>query len=159
MAASVTYPAPTTVNTTCVTYWMEPVLSVSPDGLGQFVTQVSYLLHINCLRNIKANIYIDHIYKLYFCWQSAPGVCTVKTVRNSVWGTVWIMLSVIMWLVSVIEDVQMDGTDIIVNKDALDTVSTMLLVTRGLVCVTEAVMPDGVGMHVIKVRCSPRYIN
>lgn len=57
------------------------------------------------------------------------------------------------------EAVHMDGTDNIVTRRALDTVSTTLYVTRRLVCVTGAVMPDGVGIHVIKVRCSPHNIN
>ena len=52
----------------------------------------------------------------------------------------------------------MVGTANIVTRRVLDTVSTMPHVTRGQVCVTEAVMPDGVVIHVMKVRCSPSNI-
>lgn len=45
----------------------------------------------------------------------------------------------------------MDGTDNIVNKDVLDTVSTTLHVTKRLVCAKEAVMLDGVVINVMKV--------
>ena len=45
----------------------------------------------------------------------------------------------------------MDGMDNIVTRSVLDTVSTMLHVTRVQVCVTEVVMTDGVGIHVMKV--------
>ena len=48
--------------------------------------------------------------------------------------------------------VLMDGTDNIVTRRVLDIVSTMLHVTRGQVCVTGAVMPDGAAINVIKVR-------
>ena len=46
----------------------------------------------------------------------------------------------------------MDGTDSFVTRRALDIVSTMLHVTRVLVCVTEAVKLDGKGINVMKVR-------
>ena len=62
-------------------------------------------------------------------------------------------------MVSVTEVVPMDGMGNIVTRRALDTVSTTLHVTTGQVCVTGVVMPDGVGIHVIKVRCSPHNIN
>lgn len=39
--STVIYPAPRNVNTIRVTYRMEVVLNVSPDGQGQFVTWVS----------------------------------------------------------------------------------------------------------------------
>ena len=45
----------------------------------------------------------------------------------------------------------MDGTDNIVNKDVLDTVSTTLHVTKRLVCAKEAVTLDGVVINVMKV--------
>ena len=45
----------------------------------------------------------------------------------------------------------MGGTDNIVNKDVLDTVSTTLHVTKRLVCAKEAVMLDGVDINVMKV--------
>ena len=51
-----------------------------------------------------------------------------------------------------IEDVHMGGTDNIVTRPALDTVSTMLHVTRGQVCVTRVVLLDGEVINVMKVR-------
>ena len=62
------------------------------------------------------------------------------------------MLSVITKLVCVTEVVPMAGTDNIVTRRVLDTVSTTPHVTRRLVCVTEAVMLDGKGINVMKVR-------
>ena len=56
------------------------------------------------------------------------------------------------------EAVLMDGTVITVTRRLLDTVSTMLHVTRRLVCVTEVVLLVGVVINVMKVRCSPRTI-
>ena len=61
-----------------------------------------------------------------------------------------------MKLVTAMEAVLMDGTDNTVTRRVLDTVSTMLHVTRGLVCVTRVVLPDGEVINVMKVRCSPR---
>ena len=55
-------------------------------------------------------------------------------------------------MVSVMEAVHMDGMDSIVTRRALDTVSTMLHVTRRLVCVSGVVLPDGVVTNVMKVR-------
>lgn len=45
----------------------------------------------------------------------------------------------------------MDGSDNIVNKDVLDTVSTTLHVTKRLVCAKEAETLDGVVINVMKV--------
>ena len=45
----------------------------------------------------------------------------------------------------------MDGSDNIVNKDVLDTVSTTLHVTKRLVCAKEAVTLDGVVINVMNV--------
>ena len=61
------------------------------------------------------------------------------------------MFSVIMKLVSVTKLVPMDGTDNIVTRRALDTVSTTQHVTRSMVCVTEVVMLDGKVINVMKV--------
>ena len=46
----------------------------------------------------------------------------------------------------------MDGMVNTVTKHVLDTVSTTLHVTRGLVCVTGVVLLDGVDTNVKKVR-------
>ena len=54
-------------------------------------------------------------------------------------------------MVSVMEAALLDGTAKIVTRRALDTVSTMLHVTRGPVCVLGAVMLVGVDTYVTKV--------
>ena len=65
MASTVIYPAPTTVNTTRVTYRTETVLSVSPDGQGHIVTQVSlfnaYKMFEKCANTKVLQIYIDYV--------------------------------------------------------------------------------------------------
>lgn len=58
-------------------------------------------------------------------------------------------------MVSAMEVAPMDGTGNFVMRRVLDIVSTMQHVTRRLVCVTGDVMPDGVVIHVMKVRCLP----
>ena len=55
------------------------------------------------------------------------------------------------------EAVLTDGTARIVTRRVLDTVSTMLHVTRELVCVTEAVLPVGEVINVMKVRYTRAY--
>ena len=56
------------------------------------------------------------------------------------------------------EVVHMDGTDNIVTRRALDTVSTTLHVTRRQVCATETVMLDGEVINVMKVRFEITYM-
>ena len=72
---------------------MEPVLSVSPVGRGQIVTQVSLFTAYNLFQNLAntncpANINMPYNTNYISCLQSASGVFTVRTVRNSVWDAV-----------------------------------------------------------------------
>ena len=75
------------------------------------------------------------------CKQLCPGHCLNRTSCNHVTG---------QWML-------MDGTDSIVTRRVLDTVSTMLHVTRELVCVTEPVLPVGQVINVMKVRYTRAY--
>ena len=76
---------------------------------------------------------------------------TALSVNNAVLNTAKTIFRVTRLLVSVMEDVLMDGTVNIVNIDVLVTVLTMLHVTRRMVLVTEDVLLGGLGFFVIKV--------